>query len=294
MDKNIFNHQNDEYLLKCIVAQRQEYRQAKKANNVKSIVTVIFAAFTVLSSALDNDILTAITCLFAIVLLIVSQRIDSYTLKKRRHAASIQQYVDVELFSTVAEQDATNWGTLPSKTDLAESISSIDTSETELAKNWYSNYSKLPPIKQIFYCQKENIRWDSKLRSEFRVLLIIVYSVILAALVVITFAINPSLVRFICVFSWFLPIIDYCYSFGSNRAQDTRRFERLKEDSENIEKLLQNDDFRENYIELIELQNKIKDNRENAALIPDWFYKQRKEKHQSAEDKIAEELQKSG
>ena len=42
--------------------------------------------------------------------------------------------------------------------------------------------------------------------------------------------------------------------------------------------------------ELIDLQYKIRERREVGFLIPDWFYKMRKGKHQKQEDSIAETI----
>ena len=41
---------------------------------------------------------------------------------------------------------------------------------------------------------------------------------------------------------------------------------------------------------MIDLQYKIRERREVGFLIPDWFYKMRKGKHQKQEDSIAETI----
>lgn len=291
MNNSIFKNQNDKYLLKCLAAQRKEYSFAKKADTCKNVMTVALAFFSILSSAIDNDMLSAILCLFAISILIASRHVDTYILKHRKHAALIQQYFDVKLFNSVIGQGTIKWGPLPTKTDLAESISAVDDFEVEQVKNWYSDYSDLNPVSQVFYCQKENIRWDSEIRSEFKWLIVCVCSILLIVLMVIAFAINPSIIKCISVLAWFLPIADYCLSFIINLRKDINRLEKIKEQSKDVEKLLSNNSLQQSYDELSKLQHQIMDNRENATLVPDWFYHLRKNRHQKNEDKIADTIQ---
>lgn len=291
MDNGIYKRQNSNHLLKCLVAQRWEYSMAKKADAGKNIATIFLVILSMISSAITNDVLTSISCLFAIVLLIFSRHIDIYKIKHRKHAALIQQYFDVVLFSEAIGQDVMKWGLLPTKTDLAESISKIDDSKLEPLKNWYCDYSELAPAWQVFCCQKENIRWDSRLRTEYKWLVIGVPALVLLALTIIALTMNPSFIKFICVLAWFLPVADYGFSLMRNLQEDIRRIEKLKEQSDEVERLISDNCIEQSYDQLITLQRQIMENRENATLVPDWFYKLRKDKHQESQQRIADTLQ---
>ncbi|MEM1484247.1 S-4TM family putative pore-forming effector [Oscillospiraceae bacterium PP1C4] len=291
MVNSIFKRQNDKYLLKCLVAQRKEYSAAKCASAWKSYLTVVFAAISVVASLLDIDMLSAISSLLAIALLVTTRHIDTYTEKHRKHAASIQQYVDVMLYSFVLGSEAAEWGNLPSGTDFAESISVIEDTSLEPVKNWYSDYSSLEPVQQVFYCQKENLRWDFKLRVEFKRIMLCAFAAVLVVLTIASFTVNPSLIKFICTLSWLLPIADFCFSYYSNLQNDIQRLNKMKEKSDSIEQMLSEGDPDKYRPALISLQQQILDSRENAVLVPDWFYRLRQSKHQNDEDKIADVIQ---
>ena len=65
-DNSIFACQNEEFLLKCQLAQRNEYSHAKRASRIKSTVTLIFTICSIVASIVDCDTLSAISSLFAV------------------------------------------------------------------------------------------------------------------------------------------------------------------------------------------------------------------------------------
>lgn len=290
MDNTIFKNQNTKQLLKCLAAQRHEYSIAKKANMGKDIATIIFGVYSMLTSVIDSDLLSALSCLFAITILIVNRHIDIYTLKHQKNAALIQQYFDATLFSSIVDVDTIKWGPLPTQTELAESTSTVVDSMLEPFKNWYNDYSTLSPAWQVFCCQKENIRWDARLRSEFKYLVISALSITLIALVITALTINPSIIKFINIFAWFLPIADYGFNTINKLRDDIARLDLLKKQAEDVEIQLANNNTYQIYDKLISLQQKIMDHRQSSILVPDWFYQIRKNKHQKREANIADTL----
>lgn len=297
---SIFAKQNEPQLLKCIAAQRNEYDKAKRRGLCKDILTAIFAILSIISSWIDNDVMTAITFLFAGMTSFASKYIDMHVHKHKNVAAVTQQYVDVTLYNSVLNDKIGSWGNIPTYHELAETISIVADKDVEGVKNWYSDYSSLKPIEQIFCCQKENLRWDIKLRQEFKYFLLVVNGLVFLLLIIAAFVINPSLIKTLCIISWLLPLIDFLYSYWDDLRKDIERLQKLKAKSAEIDNTISRKDFctlrfdsqkvQQVRTALIELQKDIFEHREKSTLIPNWFYKIRQKAHQASEDKIANEV----
>lgn len=285
MAKSIFERQNDSLILDCLLAQRAEYTSVKKASNIKTALTLIFSLFSIFASAADIDVITAIFGLLAICLVVFNKYLDLYVIEHKKHAASIQQYIDVTLYSPLVEGD---WGSVPSATDIANSVSTYSYSDTTAVKDWYSDYSKLTGEKQVFYCQRENIRWNHNLYKSFRKTVIIVIVIIGVILLVPLFICNPSIIRILCGISWLVPIIEFGYSTVTLVNKSIERYKKMDEKSELIEKEFEELDLKDLNRKLIELQSKILECRECGFLIPDRFYKHYQPKLQKQENRTAE------
>lgn len=111
-DKGIFVQQNDKQLLKCLVAQRQEYGNAKKAEAWKGRLILFLVIVSILASWLNVEWLTAVSSLLAMSLLVISKYIDISVSEHKKHAASIQQYFDITLYSDALRTDNSAWGAL--------------------------------------------------------------------------------------------------------------------------------------------------------------------------------------
>jgi len=290
MGNNIYDMQNNDNMLKCLVAQRRDYSLGKRANAYKGFLTIIFAALAVAASLVDNEVLSAVSCLCAIILSIMNRHIDDYVVKQKKHAASIQQYFDVTLFSAAVGNATSDWGGLPTTTDIVESISDIENADLSPVKNWYNDYSGLSPSEQVFRCQQTNIRWDAKLRSEFKWLLVISSGIILLLLSCIAFVFNPTFVKCISVLAWILPIADVSFGYYDGLHKDIKRLNAMRQQSNIVENALSNGETCESKI--INLQTLIMEGRETSVLIPDWYYNKRQNAHQRKEDRIADTVQK--
>ena len=72
-DNSIYTQQNNDFIIKCLVAQRSEYSKAKTINRCKTILTLSVALISILASIINNDVLSAISGLLAVILLIVNK-----------------------------------------------------------------------------------------------------------------------------------------------------------------------------------------------------------------------------
>lgn len=291
MNDSIFTRQNDPFLLQCQAAQKSEYSQAKKIARTKAIVTLLFVALSIISSILSIDWLSAVSSFLAVALTLYNKRFDYRIHALKEHAASIQQFIDATIFAPLVNSITTDWGDIPSKTDLAESISKFHCQDTSAYKNWYSDYSSMSSELQIFYCQCENVRWDITLHKEFKKLCTVVVCAIFVMTVAAFLAVNPTFTKVFWVLSWFLPVAEYGYSV-IKEINDTVAFLHDAESfSKNIENKLKNSNSEQIKHDLIQLQHKIWHRRSNGYLIPDWFYAYYKQKHQEKEDRIARTIQ---
>ena len=137
---------------------------------------------------------------------------DGHISSHKKHAASIQQYIDVTLFASAIGGTKSEWGELPNKTDLAETISEFSGEDTSDMKNWYSDYSSLPGEAQIFHCQRENVRWDYGLHKSYICLQLGMLLAAVIAMIATMFIVNPDFIKLICILSWLTPLAEYTYS----------------------------------------------------------------------------------
>lgn len=288
---SIFNRQNDAFLLQCQVAQRSEYSRAKLVARWKTYLTVAFAVLSVAASVLDIDWLTAVSSLLAVALLIFNKYSDEYIMTRKKHAASVQQYIDATLYAAAIDGSVSDWGDIPGKSDLAATVSEYEKADTSSVENWYSDYSSLPGEEQVFRCQSENIRWDFDLHKKFRVLQMVLLGAVAVVMFVAFFIADPSFVKLICVLSWFTPIAEYAYSIFKEVGESIALLQEVDKLGAGIEKKLGANKPRTIKRELIKLQHKIWERRKNGFLIPDWFYEWHRKKQQDKEDRIAKVIQ---
>lgn len=284
-DNSIYTQQNNDFIIKCLVAQRSEYSKAKTINRCKTILTLSVALISILASIINNDVLSAISGLLAVILLIVNKWAERTISSHKRHAASVQQYIDITLYSAALDMNKSIWGEIPSQNDLAESIVKYNQADANSMKNWYSDYSSLPAKKQVLYCQKENIRWNFELSKKYKCFNYSVFAVFLLAMVISLFALNPSIIKTICILTWMSPLAEYCYSLHSEINHSNTLFKNANKKFKHIESQLRNDNIATD--DLVTLQHQIKVIREKGILIPDWFYKKFQGKQQKNEDQIA-------
>lgn len=289
--ESIFSRQNDAFLLQCQVAQRSEYSRAKRVARWKTIFTLSFAVLSIVASILDVDWLSAVSGLLAVALIIFNKYSDEYIASSKKHAASVQQYIDATLYAAAIDSSVSDWGDVPNKSDLAATVSEYENADTSSVENWYSDYSGLPGEEEIFRCQSENIRWDYGLHKAFRIFQIVVLATVAIVMLIAFIIADPNFVKLICVLSWFTPIAEYAYSVYKEVGESIALLQKVDKLSTEIEKKLAASSSRTIKRELIKLQHQIWERRENGFMIPDWFYEWHRKKQQEKEDRIAKVIQ---
>lgn len=291
MDDKILTTQNNPFLLQCLLAQKNEYSRAKKAGSKKLIFIILFTIFSIYSTTNESDLLSAIASLLAVGLLIYNKHSDKQISSLQKHAASIQQYFDVTLFSSAIGGTKEEWGELANKSDLANAISkiSLDNRTTDVG-NWYRVCSALPITTQIFYCQRQNVRWECELRKSYIHFQIWIFIFITFVTLGSLLYFNPSAVKVISTLSCLLTIGEHAYSVCRQIIGNICLLQKIESLCEHIESKLSEEGCQPSKNDLIRLQYKIRENRESCYLIPDWFYERQKEEQHRKEDIISETI----
>ena len=290
----IFKMQNENYLLQCQLAQRGDYSKAKKWATGKTFFTLGFTILSIVSALIIKDWLTALTSFFAVMLITFNKYADKSINSLKKHAAGIQQYIDATLFAKALDGTKGEWGTLPSETDVANSISKFQDCDTSGVRNWYCDYSSLSSCAQVFYCQRENVRWNRDLNNKYLRLHCCILAVLIVSVFVFFFVIDLNFIRCVCILAWITPTLEFLVSNIKDLWETISLSQKLESTCDSIESKLSEEDLVTVKEDLIKIQNRIKERREVGYLIPDWFYRIHREKQQAKEDQIAKTITSHG
>ncbi len=287
--KNIYALQNDELLLKCLCVQREKYTRAKKLLCWKIVFIFYLVCISWLDACCENgkygSFVKAVLGLSGVVFMMASRLLERavHTLKKR--ATQIQLFFDANLYSKVLGGDIEEWGNILTKSEVAEDISLV-VGNADAYKNWYSDYASMTPEQQIFYCQKENMRWDFDLRQKFIFRSGVALSLIIALAIIPGLYCNFSIIQCCYALSIGLPLLELIIDQSISLNDDINRLTRIKTKFKDLEPKIEKN-TRGIRKHLFELQILINEHRENAFLIPDWFYHCYQSQQNQKEDNIA-------
>ncbi len=285
MANSLYTKQNEKLVLCCLVAQRRLYSKAKGGSYAPKIINLILLVFAFTDMCKVNACgwVLAWVAIFSWIMATLG---DEYVKILRGRAASIQQYVDREIYrEAFSNTDITNWSNIPLTSVLDKEIAGITDVDIDKAKvrNWYSDYSTDLPQEAVFYCQRENLRWDRKLRV-IAIIGTLIASIILCVTVMCKVwelkvkDVLPVLIPAAGLASALLTIL-----FGL--ILDCVRSAQMSAVAAMIELGLQR---RENMLsKLVDFQNLIYNNRCSVVFIPDCFYKCFRKLYQKKEDAIA-------
>ena len=283
---SIYEKQNEDKLIKCLFAQRKEYTFVKRLKSIKIFVSVVLVTIlTVLDGIFQNDMLSSMLTLSTIVLLIFAKYFDNFVAKHQRFAARIQQYIDATCFNCVSGQKLISEKNIFVDSEIAEIISSVKLEDCSKLRNWYSNYSKFSAYKQILFSQKENIRWDRKVRISYCRILKIFMALIFLGIVFYGIILDEKFNQLMRYSSFLLIIVDCLLDSIHKLTEDVKRLEKMSIKLNNLERLQE-----ENLEDVVGFQDIIYEHRQQCFLIPDFIYSLRKRNYQKSENMIAMDL----
>ncbi len=285
MNNNIFSKQNERDFLLLLKAQSEEYTYAKKWLYSGIILSIIFTIiFSILTTIFKNELANVGSSFMAIVLFAYSTYSEKKSDNLITHASKIQQTIDVKLFNIP------NISEIFSDVEIKEIVIKYKNANLSNFKNWYSDYSKLSFEEQIFFSQRENTRWDKKLREKYKkiIIFIIIFFIFLLILYSIIFDITAA--HFFAIASWGFPLGQFVTLHLIKNHDDISRLEKISKDIKETELLLKKEGNQKIFCRLCCLQSLIFEHRKKANLIPDWFYKRNQKNMQKYEDDLANEL----
>lgn len=280
----IIEYQNDPAILDKLSAQRNLYSAAKRWRNVRFICCVfLIVVLSVLKSIWSDCSVLAIILAFAIFISLLLGPVFNKQINKRRNlAARIQQLLDIELFDQ--PWDEYLCGRQPAAEDV------FDNKTTKIPANLYDWYDKgIGEVKDlntaVLLCQRENMRYDSHIRTAFTKLCKWVAVIVCFGIIVTAVLIYKTDILSVVMFGLIpiTPIVRWIQAVMNEDSKD-------KEVRDSLESLVAKEmdnamkGKQIHVTELKRIQNWMFMHRRDGYLVPDWYYNVCREK---SEDRAA-------
>lgn len=290
MGKSIYEKQSNPLLIQCMYAQRRYYTYAKLISGIYFVVCVLLVCvFAVLKATLHSEIVSGLSIVLSIAAAFGSFVAGKYSSKMKEIAAGIQQFIDISLYSdNPYEKSSQQWNCPLDHHKIIELVSRFPQKGFNSNDKWYEDYSEKQYWEQIYFCQKENIRWDGNLRKHFSIFCNSILALIAIAIIALSFLFNPTILRVLSFVPWISPFVKYMISFNRHMKKDQIQITQMKNKADSVLEIARAHDVdmmlkREN-----ELQDKLFEHRKQALLIPNFFYKICRSKQQQNEEQIAQ------
>ena len=284
----IIEHQNDQSNLDKLSAQRNLYSSAKRWRNVRFVCCVlVIVILSVLKSIWsDSSTLAIILALAIFVSLMLGPVFNRHINRRKNLAARIQQLMDTELFDL--PWDEYLCGRKPTAEDVYDHKSE---KIPEKLNDWYdTGIGEVQDMNTaILLCQRENMRYDSHIRTAFTRLckwgaVIVCLGIIVAAILIyktdVLSVIMFGLIPITPIVRWILAVMN-----EDGKDKDVR---------DSLESLVTKEmDIAMkgkpvHVTELRRIQNWMFMHRRDGYLVPDWYYNLCREK---SEDRAAYSVQ---
>lgn len=264
-NNEIFVFQNTNEMQSIIVAQHYEYKNAKKV----SFALLCFSVFIpiIINVLLKFDlgnVIVGVLALTSIIALIIGEILKSLVEIKKKNAALLQQYFDLNVFglSDYEKVDVDK---------VSELLVKYDKKDWKRKNNWYSIHNENTKNKLIFRCQQENLNWTKRIATRYISLLIIFFLILVIIFLVISILNQVNISLFLLQIISFLPLGTYIGSSVKKILNDERELKDALNFSKQIEEKL--DKISDHSLEkkILILQGKIYSLRKQRYLVPDWF-----------------------
>lgn len=285
MANTIYTAQNRLEILLQLVAQRRLYSRSKCFDLANLWLTNLGALLAVLFSC--SYIGGGDELFLSFVLLVPALVVRYQRIACKAKAARVQQFIDTTLYSEQVGCERKTWGDCLTETDVAGEIAGYTDRDVQIegVENWYPNFSSLDPEQAVLMCQKTNIGWDADLRKGYFFVNVVAFLLVLVVAWMICRRCN-SFSMAVC----FVPAMLYWAESLSAYFFDRLRAQKMATLAEEAEHQI-NDDGRATVLPtLIRLQKVIFENRENSFLVPDWYYRLRRNALQKRADSLANSI----
>lgn len=285
MDDSVFSKQKDREILLLLAAQNHQYSIAKKLQYPALYLSILGTIiFTILTSLYDVELLRTLSSFMAIVIFVITSILERKSKNYIEQAAKIQQTIDVHLFRI-----PDNSHTL-TRTEIKEIVADYGSVDLANFMNWYSDYSGMDFPRQVFFSQKENIRWDKKLKKKYLGRIIALAVLFPTLLVLHAIFLNKTASSFFAVASWLFPLEQFLIIQWIGLVDNIKYLESVNQFAREIDNDLNLRSAREVECKLCGLQTYIYEYRKRSILIPNWYYQKHQKEIQDYEDKVAEHI----
>lgn len=275
MNKSIYERQNDEFILKCLALQGIKYSEAKRFLGYKDCLTFLYVIFSVAGTAYNNNNFTAFVNLFSLGLMFISRICDESGMKRALYAAEVQKFIDISLFSLA---DDLNWGSLGRllpKQSLEKQFEKYEPLNVNHFRDWYNFNACHSLEEQIYYCQRENVKTDSRVKIHYLTFIglfsLTIFFITMTFLLLKSETIN--VINVIYCLIWCVPIISYIYTLRKGYLDSIHCIALSEKICQDIEIYINNGSLSRHKDLLVDLQETIQDNRKILSFVPDWFFK---------------------
>jgi hypothetical protein len=283
MSNGIASRQNKEENLIYLSAQRQIYSDLKSISKLQFLFCImITVALSIMQLLINNPIIIIINFCVTFFVFLFNIRFERYIKKQQEIAAYIQQIFDVDVYTM-------KWveGYFCKKKNVDSDISIKSNKYIQKFrnfddfKNWYSiPYDALPLNIGTYYCQKESITWDKKLRKITKWVYLSLIFLLGISIIIYCVMSNKLAIDMIFIMVIFSPLFQYCISKINNLSEDIIRIDEMFRQNLCIEEIIETSGEIEEY-EIYNLQKLIYEHRKSCLPISDFIYKLFKNKYQN-------------
>lgn len=278
MGNDIASRQNEENSIRMLAAQRQIYSNIKNNNALTMLLSIGLPLLIYLLISWKEKfygIDTNVACSFiSIIASLIVLLLDFHNSNYVSKAAFIQQKFDLYVYGMSWNADMYGEDKNVNE-DIVEYSSRICENSKERAKllNWYvGEISTDNGYENIYKCQKQNFSWDYDLRNFYEKCCKIILTTIIVLLVLWGLFDNLYMREWICVLSYYMPLIVSLISI----------IIRIENDKSTLLSIKQTLDYKaELSMHRLELvQRDIYEHRKKCFLIPDRIYRFLKDKQE--------------
>lgn len=269
MSNGILVRQNDNNSIAMLAAQRQLYRDAKKFGtlSIALSVWVPFALAVILLFVSPNSVWQDVSYAVAIGSMIFSFVVDKWIDEKKKLAAFIQQKFDTHVYSMPWNSRLFGQNRNVNHEIVTYSKRILgNQKEKDLLYDWY------PPVIDskglldgILLCQRENYWWDVGLRKRFKVISIMVITVLSIAVFAMGLLKNESVAQLLWRFAFIVPMLEWLLNTVKQLNKDIVALNDLD--------AAINGDSTKTMNDLQDIQRMIFEHRKGCYAIPDYVYR---------------------
>lgn len=287
--KDIFNRQNELPFVNAQKVAKYCYRRGKILAACLAVVLLLIPiAVNIIIPLINNDIFNGIMAILLIIAFVGGQVIRKLLEKQKFYGAGMQQYFDECVFDL---KNLCRKYIVPRKITLSlrlELIKKYEKKDHTPFINWYPDYSALSYDKAVFYCQKENVRWDSDIRNMYRTYLICIALLLGTGVIINAVLQRMEVIKLLAIIISGLPITSYFFTGFQKLVEDINDQRSLMHHIEKLEHALNEGINIWDGVE--ELQVEIFNYRKKAYLIPDWFHEIFRKRFQGRADLFASHI----